>query len=321
MTNVWCVRAENGKYTNAFVDGGYVGGGWFNEHEQAAAFASKEGLHSLYDSAHVETQSPFVRGAYVGMAWLFLRDIQPDDYIITPAEHPSQLWYGLVKSSPYFEATPADGCPYKHRRTVFWENPPLNRNDFSVPFQQAMKAAKAAFAISEREEFFNAIGRTDLVPSPARRRDNHAAALTQVLQLSPYDFEELVKHLLAALGAEDTERVGQPGDEGVDVRGVLNVSNLVSVELYVQAKRYKNKSVDASAVKKLRQVIPLNGQGAVVTTSKFSKGALAAATEPGFPRVGLINGGQLIDLLIQHWDKLPEELRALLGLKPGLVTT
>jgi restriction system protein len=45
------------------------------------------------------------------------------------------------------------------------------------------------------------------------------------------------------------------------------------------------------------------------------------ALEPGFPRIGLINGRQLVDLLIEHWDDIPSEFSERLGLKRGLVRT
>ena len=45
------------------------------------------------------------------------------------------------------------------------------------------------------------------------------------------------------------------------------------------------------------------------------------ALEPGFPRIGLIHGRQLVDLLIEHRGDVPPEFRERLGLKPGLVRT
>ena len=41
--------------------------------------------------------------------------------------------------------------------------------------------------------------------------------------------------------------------------------------------------------------------------------------EDGFARVGLINGEQLVDLLTEHWQDIPDEFRDTLGLKPILV--
>ena len=75
-------------------------------------------------------------------------------------------------------------------------------------------------------------------------------------------------------GFEDTEVVGQPGDLGVDVKGTLNASGLARVNVYVQAKRYKlGSKVGAGDVRKLRQVIPTGGQGAVITTAGFQQKA------------------------------------------------
>jgi hypothetical protein len=36
-------------------------------------------------------------------------------------------------------------------------------------------------------------------------------------------------------------------------------------------------------------------------------------------RIGLVNGYQLVDLLVEHWSDIPEEFKNRLGLKPGLV--
>ncbi len=61
------------------------------------------------------------------------------------------------------------------------------------------------------------------------------------------------------------------------------------------------------------------GQGSFITTSDYQPKAYDVASEQGFPRIGLINGSQLVDLLIEHWDFLPGELREKLGLRKGLV--
>lgn len=43
------------------------------------------------------------------------------------------------------------------------------------------------------------------------------------------------------------------------------------------------------------------------------------ALDPSFPRIGLIDGHQLVDLLVEHWADIPPEFGERLGLKPGLV--
>ena len=41
-------------------------------------------------------------------------------------------------------------------------------------------------------------------------------------------------------------------------------------------------------------------RGTIVTTSRFAKGTQKAALEPGTAPITLIDGGKLIDLLIEH---------------------
>ncbi len=149
--------------------------------------------------------------------------------------------------------------------------------------------------------------------------DPYRVVLEQVLELDAKEFEILVGHLLTALGFEGSEVTGKSGDGGVDATGELSVSNLAKVKVFVQAKRYKlDAKVSAGTVRQLRQAIPFGGQGAFITTADYQAAAADVALEQGFPRIGLVNGRQLVDLLIEHWN-MPSEFRERLGLKPGLV--
>lgn len=60
-------------------------------------------------------------------------------------------------------------------------------------------------------------------------------------------------------------------------------------------------------------------QGAFTTTADYQKKAKEIAVESGFPRVGLINGEQLVDILAEHWHDIPIEFREKMDLKVGLV--
>ena len=144
--------------------------------------------------------------------------------------------------------------------------------------------------------------------------------LEQVLQLDDKEFEILIGHLLSGLGFEGSDVTGKTGDGGVDATGELNVANLAKVKVFVQAKRYKlGMKVSANTVRQLRQAIPFGGQGAFITTADFQSGATEVAIEPGFPRIGLVNRRQLVDLLVEHWNDIPREFQERLDLKPGLV--
>lgn len=124
--------------------------------------------------------------------------------------------------------------------------------------------------------------------------------------------------LLNAIGFE-AEKVGKVGDDGIDVKGKLRVYEFASVDLEVQVKRYAKQAINKQTIKNFRSSIPINSQAAFVTTSDFSATAREEAEKPGFKRIGLINGRQLVDLLIEHYDALPEEVREQLALQRTLI--
>lgn len=321
MTNVWCIRAEYGTYTNHFVEGGYVGIGWM-PNTDLSHVKSRDALYPIYKAEHPSDTSNIVIGQQVGQIARFLLEIQAGDYVITPSTDTEWLHYGQVEPDPsYYYVEEDDGCPYRHRRRVKWTKKRLKRSEFSVPFQNTIRSSLTVFAISQREEFFAEIGREDLAPKAvAPEYDPYRVVLEQLLELDAKEFEILVGHLLTALGFEGSEVTGKTGDGGVDATGELNVAGLAKVKVFVQAKRYKlGSKVSANTVRQLRQAIPFGGQGAFITTADYQRVAADVALEEGFPRIGLINGRQLVDLLIEHWNDIPKEFQELLGLKPGLV--
>ena len=319
MTNVWCVRSEFGKYTDNFVSGGYAAVGWIRGSD-LTGITDREEFRRLYRKDQPQDADARV-GANVGQVYRFMVDVKPGDYIITPTTDSALLRYGRVESDPYYEPNHNDGCPFPHRRHVAWEEQPFNRKELSMPLQYSMRAQKTVFAIKHREDFLLAIGHPELVGATATEHyDAYDIVLKRLLDMDAQQFEILVGHLLTAIGFDDPQVVGKPGDGGVDVTGDLNVSGLATVKFFVQVKRYALGSrVNANSVKQLRSSIPQAGQGAFITTAGFQKSAFDVASEQGFPPIGLINGHQLVDLLIEHWAAIDPEFQDQLGLKPGLV--
>jgi len=123
--------------------------------------------------------------------------------------------------------------------------------------------------------------------------------LKHVKAMKPYDFENLVSQLLLALGFEQVEVTARSNDGGIDVRGTLVVGDVIRTRLAVQVKRWKN-NVQAPVVQQVRGSLGTHEQGLIITTSDFSKGAREEATRANATPVGLMNGEQLVDLLIQN---------------------
>jgi restriction system protein len=323
MTNIFCVRAEFGTYTQHFLNGGYAAIGWL-PNDDLSSVTTKEELYPLYKSAYPKDTSNVVIGQQVGQIARFLFDIVPGDYVIVPDSNTDLLYYGVVQPSPYhYVKQPNDGCPYCHRITIAWHTKAVHRSEFTVPFQNTMRSSLTVFKVDHGNNFFSVIGQSKLIPIVEQtvEQSYYEMVLERILSLDAKEFEILITHILAALGFEGSEHTGKVGDGGVDATGELNVANMAKIKLFVQAKRYKRGTkIDANTVKQLRANIPAGGQGAFITTADFQKKAFDVALEVGFPRIGLINGEQLVDILAEHWIDIPAEFKEKLNLKIGLVS-
>ena len=320
--NLYVVRAEFGRYTDHFISGGYVGIGWLPNFDMTL-IKSRDEVYPIYKEHHPADKSKVVIGQQVGQISRFLFEIQPRDYVVTPSSDTDYIYYGTVDEGvSYFYSDLADGCPMAHRRKVNWVKTPVLRSQFSVPFQNSIRSSLTVFQVNHLKNFLETIGKKDLIPKSELgvEYDYYTTVLNRILELDDTEFEILITHILTAVGFEGSEHHGKVGDGGVDATGELNIANLAKVKVFVQAKRYKlGIKISANIVKALRQRIPFGGQGAFITTCEYQKSAEEIAIEPGFPRIGLTNGKQLVDILAEHWDDIPAEFKEKLNLKVGLV--
>jgi len=120
---------------------------------------------------------------------------------------------------------------------------------------------------------------------------------------SPAFFERVVLKLLSAMGFGITggaQLTGQPGDGGID--GVIHEDKLGLDIVCIQAKRYGETSVGRPTIQQFSG--SMDGykakKGVILTTSSFSKDAIAFVDRIEGKRVVLIDGNQLVDLMMQH---------------------
>ena len=318
---LYCVRAEFGTYTRHFLDGGYMAIGWLPNHSLGEV-KNKNELYPIYKKQHPKDTSNIVIGQQVGQIARFLLEIKAGDFVIVPDSNTEYIYYGVVEEDSYFFSNGVDGCPFLHRRKVKWHKEPIQRSQFSVPFQNTIRSSLTVFYIQHKKNFFTTIGKPELIPESDQKMefDYYTSILNRILELDDQEFEILITHILTALGFEGSEHKGKVGDGGVDATGELNVANMAKIKLFVQAKRYKlGTRINAGTVKALRANIPSGGQGAFITTAGYQRKAKEIAVEQGFPRIGLINGEQLVDILAEHWNDIPSEFQEKLDLKTGLV--
>ena len=123
------------------------------------------------------------------------------------------------------------------------------------------------------------------------------ALLSTLLEMEPASFERLTQQILRESGFTQVEVTGRAGDGGVDGKGILRLSGLLSFHVLFQCKRYQG-SVSAGQVRDFRGALMGRAdKGLLITTGTFTKSAIEEATRDGATPIDLIDGDQLVDKL------------------------
>ena len=119
--------------------------------------------------------------------------------------------------------------------------------------------------------------------------------LNILYNITPAAFERLAQRLLRESGFFQVEVTGKAGDGGIDGKGIVRVSGLLSFHVIFQCKRYKG-SVTPSQIRDFRGAMQGRAdKGLVITTGTFTREAIKEATRDGAPPIDLIDGDLLCD--------------------------
>ncbi len=127
--------------------------------------------------------------------------------------------------------------------------------------------------------------------------------LQKIKDNSPDFFEQLVLNLLVEMGyggsQADVEAVGRSGDGGID--GIIKQDPLGLDIVYVQAKRWEY-NVPVKEIRDFTGALASKGarKGIFITTSGFAKPAKKFACNMTTKKVILIDGEQLVQLMIKY---------------------
>ncbi len=121
--------------------------------------------------------------------------------------------------------------------------------------------------------------------------------LNILYNITPSAFERLAQRILRESGFSQVEVTGKAGDGGIDGKGIVRVSGLLSFHVIFQCKRYKG-SVTPSQIRDFRGAMQGRAdKGLVITTGTFTREAIKEATRDGAPPIDLIDGETLCEKL------------------------
>ncbi|HTW58147.1 MAG TPA: restriction endonuclease [Terriglobales bacterium] len=151
---------------------------------------------------------------------------------------------------------------------------------------------------SEREVASLPIG------NEARNKGTSLAELesvrAQLFQFKPYDFEHFVRTLLELSGFVRVSVTRASADGGIDVNAFVDESNdfFAGTHIQAQVKRWRH-SVGSPEINSFRGALSSSAKGIFVTTSHFTRAALAEARHESKPSIALVDGERLAAIVIR----------------------
>jgi restriction system protein len=133
--------------------------------------------------------------------------------------------------------------------------------------------------------------------------------------INPYDFQNLVAGLLRGMGYH-VAWISPPGpDKGLDIIAHSDPLGLKTPRIKVQVKRRSDR-MNVDGVRSFMALLATGDVGLFISTGGFTRDAEQEARGQESRRITLVDLKRLFDLWIEHYDKIPEEYRRLLPLKP-----
>lgn len=117
-----------------------------------------------------------------------------------------------------------------------------------------------------------------------------------------------IQRVLRSCGFTEVKVTKASGDGGIDGTGKLRINGVFSFNVAFQCKRYKG-SVGAPEVRDFRGSLNKGTEKAVlITTGTFTKAARQEAADQSKDQIDLIDGEELIDLIVQNRIGVSEEV-------------
>src|SRR5712692_3284030 len=127
----------------------------------------------------------------------------------------------------------------------------------------------------------------------------------RLLQIPPLEFEHFIKRMLERSGFVSVSVTKASGDGGVDIDAYVEEANDFFAGTHVQAqvKRWRH-AVGSPDINSFRGALSSTAKGLFLTTSSFTRAAVAEAKHPNKPCISLIDG-QRLSAIVSRLDLNP----------------
>lgn len=325
MTNgeatIWGIHAgKTGDADTLFFKKKYIAIGWSKIGNLGELQADREAFKAKVAEVYPE-KKPGAIPNNAGQLFRFVHEMKLGDLVVFPSKRDRKVHIGEV-SSPYtYDPILEEGYP--NLRSVKWLRS-LPRTHFTQGALYEIGSAMSLFQVKTYAEEFRAALEGKIATQPVGK-DETVALVAEDIEETTRDFilkqlaqqlighplAEFVAHLLLTMGYRT--RVSPEGpDGGVDIIAHKDELGFEPPIIKVQVKSSEG-SIGDPVTSALYGKVSSGEFGLLVTLGSFTKQARDFARSKSNLR--LIDGNELVELVLQHYEQFDSRYKGLLPLK------
>lgn len=318
---VWGIHGgRNGDADRLFLEKNVVAVGWHNCGNLAELTADREAFKARFLLSYPASKTGAVP-TNAGQLFRFVHEMKPGDLVIYPSKHDRQIHIGRIEG-PYRHDPKLDS-EYPNFRSVKWLDK-FPRTRFTQGALYEIGSAMSLFQVKTYPDEYRAAleGKT---PLRAPGDDETVAQVAEDIEETTTDFilktlaQELKGHPLAEFVANLLNTMGyrtrvspEGPDGGIDIIAHKDELGFEPPIIKVQVKSTEG-SIGDPVVSALYGKVAASEFGLIVTLGTFTGQAASFARSKSNLR--LIDGEELVSLILQHYEQFDSRYKGLLPLK------
>jgi restriction system protein len=319
---IWGIHGgRTGDADSLFLNKNCVALGWHEMGDLGKLPADREAF-----KAKVATTFPRIKPAAIpnnaGQLFRFVHEMKTGDLVAYPSKADRQIHIGRV-TAPY-QYAPQLESSYPNLRPVTWLRA-IPRTSFTQGALYEIGSALSFFQLKNYADEFRSAVDSEFVAAPPVIEDETVRAVKEDIEETTRDFvlkrlarelkghplAEFVAQLLGAMGYR-TRLSPEGPDGGIDIIAHKDELGFEPPIIKVQVKSTEG-SVGDPIVSQLYGKVSGNEYGLLITLGTFTSQARMFARSRHNLR--LIDGDELVDLVLQHYDLFDSRYKGLLPLK------
>lgn len=319
---MWGLHAgKTGDADNLFLKKNSIAVGWHKLGDLSGLAPDQESFKAAVAKAYPEVK-PRAIPNYAGQLLRFVSVMRPGDLVLYPSKRDRYIHFGWVEGEYRYDPSLESGYP--HLRPVQWLKS-LPRTSFSQGALYEIGSAMSLFQVKNYAEEFRAALEGETSPPLGGKEDETVAPVAEDIEENTRDFvlkalsrelkghplSHFVAHLLSTMGYRT--RVSPEGpDGGIDVIAHRDELGFEPPIIKVQVKSSEG-NIGQPIVSALYGNVGNNEHGLLVTLGSFTAQAINFARNNSNLR--LVDGEELVDLVLAHYEQFDPQYKGILPLK------